>query len=235
VMTDNSIRNILDDLGPLYHSYAFFGVNNEQLTGHFQKNQIAKAQIISSYIAWAHAKVDEKFESSVSFAELFCADGYYAMVARSLGCYPVFGIDNNRDGYTDLAKTIASRLGLQQIEFVISDINNNAKLGTYDIVANVGGLYHTENPEEILQLSYEMSNNYLIVQNVVSLANTNNNYFETPAPGWTWGSRYSRESFDNLMQKKFDSKIIFHHFNELTGNSRLEDRGNSMYLIAKNT
>jgi hypothetical protein len=80
-----------------------------------------------------------------------------------------------------------------------------------------------------------MSNNYLIVQNVVSLANTNNNYFETPAPGWTWGSRYSRESFDNLMQKKFDSKIIFHHFNELTGNSRLEDRGNSMYLIAKNT
>lgn len=225
--------NALDDLGPLYHSYSFFGVENEQIAGIFKPNQIAKSQIITAYLAFAFARASQRSSGNVSFAELFCADGYYAMVASSLGCHPCYGIDNNRDNHTDVAPEIAKRLGLEGVHFLSRDIKPESMLEKYDIVANVGGLYHTENPEGILNLSYDMAKSYLIVQNVVSLANHSDEYFESPAPGWTWGSRYSRESFDSLVRRRFGHKIIYSHFNELTGNDRAEDRGSAYYLIEK--
>lgn len=77
-----------------------------------------------------------------------------------------------------------------------------------------------------------MANHYLIVQSVVSLANKNRNYFETPAPGWDWGCRYNRVSFDRMIRSK-GYNIIDSHFNELQGNDRLEDKGSIYYLIKK--
>lgn len=224
--------NILHDLGPLYHSYSFFGVDNAQLPGIFELNQKTKAPIISAYIAYAIAKSKKRVSDDISFTELFCADGYYAMVAARLGCSRSIGIDNDHDGHFKNAKLIAERLGIQGIEFIKENISPDTALIPTDIVANVGGLYHVSNPEEILSLSYKTASKYLIVQNVVSLATNDTDYFEAPAPGWTWGNRYSRESFDKLI-RKICPKIVDCHFNELEGNDRLEDRGSVYYLIEK--
>ena len=49
-------KNVLHDLGPLYHDYSFFGVNNEQLPGIFELNQKSKFSTITAYIAFAIAK-----------------------------------------------------------------------------------------------------------------------------------------------------------------------------------
>ena len=225
--------NPLEEFGPLYHSYLFFGIDNKQVDGIYKPNQFAKSQIITAYIAYALASSLDDSNSNISFAELFCADGYYAMVARSLGCKPCLGIDNNRDKHTQISPSIAQKLGLDSVSFLESDILTNSKFDSFDIVANVGGLYHTEKPEEILIMSYEMSRKFLIIQNVVSLANNSESYFESPAPGWTWGSRYSKASFDAVINRLFGSKVILSHFNELTGNDRLEDRGSAYYLIKK--
>jgi len=224
----------LSELGPLYHNYLFFNVHNQQIPGSYAPNQIAKSQIITAYIAYALAD-SKKSSKSVSFAELFCADGYYAMIARSLGCAPCYGIDNNRDFHFTYAPLIAEKLGLSQIHFINRDIESALTENTWDIVANVGGLYHTEDPVRILQASYNAAHRYLIVQTVVSLANTSSDYFESPAPGWTWGSRHSRTSFDAIIRGLFGDQIVLQHFNELIGNSRLEDRGNVCYLIKKHT
>ena len=225
--------NALADLGPLYHEYSFFGVNNEQTKGHYVENQKTKAPIITTYIAYAIAKCKEK-SNYVSFAELFCADGYYAMVASRLGAARSYGIDNNfsKHNYALKVKGIAKRLGIKNIEFINEDVNNINKLPRTDIVANVGGLYHVSNPKQILAKSYEMAKSYLIIQSVVSLATDSRRYFETPAPGWTWGSRFSRQSFDELI-KDSGYKVLDFHFNELKGNKRIEDRGSVYYLIEK--
>jgi hypothetical protein len=228
-----SPSNPLEKFGPLYHSYLFFGVDNKQIDGIYKPNQFAKSQIITAYIAYALASSLDDSNSNISFAELFCADGYYAMVARSLGCKPCLGIDNNRDKHTQISPLIAQKLGLDSVSFLESDILPNSKFDSFDIVANVGGLYHTEKPEEILLMSYEMTRRFLIIQNVVSLANSSESYFETPAPGWTWGSRYSKASFDAAIKRIFGSKVVMSHSNELTGNKRLEDRGSVYYLIRK--
>lgn len=224
--------NVLASLGPLYHEYSFFGVNNEQLPGLYALNQKAKAPIITAYIAYAIAKSKQSALDQVSFTELFCADGYYAMVASRLGCEKSTGIDSNKDKHTRQATAIADLLGIDSIEFIEQEITPDSDFERADIIANVGGLYHVSEPEKILRLSYKKANKYLIVQTVVSLTTDNENYFVAPALGWSWGSRYSKQSFDKLV-RSICPKVIDYHFNELEGNDPLSDRGSVYYLIEK--
>lgn len=223
--------HLLDDLGPLYHSYRFFGVDNPQIVN-FAVNQRCKEAIILSHILNGIAKSRENANSSVSFAELFCADGYFTMLASRLGAATAVGIDSNRDGHTALAPVIASRLGFGNARFEIRDVNDISQAGAYDVVANIGGLYHVSNPIEILNKSYDLARRYLVVQSVVSLANDREEYFEAPAPGWQHGSRFSRQSFDKMIREQ-GYHIIDGFFNVLEGNARPEDRGSVYYLIEK--
>ena len=100
----------INDIGELYHDFSLFGVRNAQLPGPFYLNQCCKAPIIQSYIALAIAKSKKNIDDQVTFAELFCADGYYAMVATLFGDTKSFGIDNNKDGYLDKAFHMAHLL-----------------------------------------------------------------------------------------------------------------------------
>ncbi len=132
---------VLDDLPPVYHSYALFGVGNEQLPGMYALNQKSKQPIILAYIQFAIAKCRERSGDQVSFAELFCADGYFAMSALHLGATSSYGVDTNRDGQSDALEDIAERLGLD-VHLKKINVSEIDQLEPVDIVANVGGLYH---------------------------------------------------------------------------------------------
>lgn len=220
----------LDDLGELYHDFSVFGYSNRQKGGHFPLNQKAKSPILSAYIQWAIAKSKVHVDDEVSFVELFCADAYYAMLARHFGATSAVGLDNDRDGFLSDARKIARRLAITNVTLLKEDVNHIDTREKVDIVANVGGLYHVDNPAEIIAKSYALAKKYLIIQTVVSMANSSPDYFETPAPGWTWGSRYNRLSFDRLIAS-FGYEVVDMHFNELEGNENLEDRGSVYYLI----
>jgi hypothetical protein len=222
----------LRHLGPLYHSYRLLGAVNEQLPGIYPPNQACKEPILLAYIQWAIAKCRTSLATPVSFAELFCADGYYAMMARRLGATAAMGIDNDRDGHLESGKRVAAALDLADVRFLNMDVGAVVTLPPVDIVANVGGLYHVADPLDILRRSHAMARRFLIVQNVVSLANDSEDYFQAPAPGWTWGSRFSRRSFDAAMRAT-GWDIVDRHFNELEGNDRPEDRGSAYYLVRK--
>jgi hypothetical protein len=156
-------------------------------------------------------------------------DAFFAMLASRLGATKSFAMDSNRDGWSGGAEQVAEQLGID-VTFLLDDVNNLPRHGKFDIVANIGGLYHVSNPEEILLSSYRAANKFLIVQTVVSMANNDKKYFQAPAPGWTGGCRYSRQSFEQLI-KKHCFKIVDQHFNILEGNDRPEDRGSLYYLI----
>ncbi len=228
----NEKQNVLEDLGPLYHDYSFFSVQNEQIPGLYIKNQKSKFPILVAYISHAIAKSKYLIQDKVSFSELFCADGYFTLIASKLGCSQCYGIDNNKSEHFAYAEDIAQRLGFENVTFLKEDITPESKFNRTDIVANIGGLYHVPQPKGILEMSYAMAKKYLIVQTVVSLASCDEDYYQSPAPGWSWGNRYSVESFDKLI-KNLGYNVIDKHYNELEGNSRLEDRGSVYYLIKK--
>lgn len=223
--------HLLDDLGPLYHSYYLFGVRNRQIVN-FAANQRCKEAIILSYILNGIAKSRKSMDDPVSFAELFCADGYFTMLARSFGAASAVGIDSNRDGHTALAPIIADRLGVTNVRFEVRDVNTISGVDEYDVVANIGGLYHVANPIEILRKSYDLAKRYLIVQSVVSLQSDSDDYFVSPAPGWQHGSRFSRQSFAKMVRDQ-GYRVIDEFFNELEGNQKPDDRGSCYFLIEK--
>jgi hypothetical protein len=221
----------LSEFGEMYHDFKVFGALTKQKGGIFRKNQKCKAPIISAYIRLAIAK-SKQGTDKLSFAELFCADAFYALLARGLGVHSAVGIDNNSSKFSNDTEKIAAKLGIDNYKFILEDVNNIHNLGRFDIVANVGGLYHVSNPGDILEKSYNMARQYLIVQSVVSMANNDPNYFEVPAPGWKHGSRYNKKSFDRLI-KSFGWNIEDQFFNELLGNKDLRKRGSVYYLISK--
>jgi hypothetical protein len=225
-LTGRSLRG----LGQLYHSYRLFGIRNQQRP-EFVVNQRVKEPIILGYISLALGKSRRSVDDTISFAELFCADAYYAMLAAWLGAAPAVGIDNNRDGWSKPASEIARRLGLR-VDFQQRDVNDLNESDVYDVVANIGGLYHVPNPIDVLRKSWTMARRYLIVQSVVSLANESAEYFESPAPGWTHGSRFSADFLCAAIRAE-GYRVIDSSRNVLEGNERPEDRGSVYVLIEK--
>jgi hypothetical protein len=220
----------LTDLGPLYHDYSLFGARNKQLRGIFAANQAAKAPILQGFIQQAINNL--KGNTPISFTELFCADGYYTMVARHFGADTAVGIDNDRDGHLRNAAVIAQRLGLDHIRFIQADVTKMDSFEPTDIVANLGGLYHVSNPREVLQQSWNLARRYLILQTVYSLARTEPDYLQVPAPGWDWGCRFSL-AWLQARVAELQGKVIDWKINELTANPKPQDRGSAYFLIEK--
>lgn len=220
----------LERFGELYHDYRLFGARSRQLPGAYAPNQRCKEPVIGGYIQLAIAKCRRSLSDRVGFTELFCADGYYAMLARHFGADACVGVDNDRDGHFSRAEAIARELGLSNVRFVKADVQAMHALERTEIVANVGGLYHVENPLEVLVGSYALASRFLIVQTVVSTRHTADDYFESPAPGWHWGSRFSAAWLARRIAER-GWQVVDSHYNELEGNARPEDRGSAYYLI----
>ena len=212
-----------------YHDFRRLGLFNVQLPGIFAANQAAKEPILSAYLLLAIAKLKNRGVTPISFAELFCADAYYAQFAKRFGADSSTGFDSNKDGFLDQARA-ANRLLGSDVELVATTVEDIPTDRRFSIVANIGGLYHVDDPAAVLVQSAHMEEHYLIIQNVVSLATSSPEYFERPAPGWTWGNRFSRQSFDAMIGR-FGFAVVDTAFNVLTGNDRPEDRGSVYYLI----
>lgn len=220
------------ELGPIYHDFSWLGLKTRQIEGIYAANQHAKAPVIAAYILLAIAKLRCRGCREISFAELFCADGFYAMLAAHFGAQSSTGYDNDRDGHLGTAIRIRDQLKLWNVRFCKTNVEAIPIDARYSIVANVGGLYHVDDPVAVLHRSYAMATDFLIIQNVVSLARNDADYFAQPAPGLDWGNRFSRQSFDALIQAT-GWTVVESAFNELEGNPRNEDRGSVYYLVEK--
>lgn len=100
------------------------------------------------------------------------------------------------------------------------------------VVVNAGGLYHVADPLRTVEMSHAMAEHYLVIQTVVALTTEDENYFEAPAPGWTWGSRFSFAYLQRELLKR-GYKILDAQRNIFPANDRPEDRGNAFFLIAR--
>jgi 2-polyprenyl-3-methyl-5-hydroxy-6-metoxy-1,4-benzoquinol methylase len=103
----------------------------------------------------------------------------------------------------------------------------------FDFGICAGGLYHLEDPARLLRQLRGIIRHALVVQTVYSKANDSADYFETPAPAWTWGCRFSYEYLLRMVEGA-GWNILHAETNELLGNGRLEDRGSAYLLCVPN-
>lgn len=219
-------KKMLSDLW--YHDFSVFGIKTVHEPGIWKKNQACKEGPIFSMIADAVASAKHKV-SSTRGVELFCADGYYALYAIQKGAEHVHGMDLDQKNLKK-ASLIAKMLGCSnKTRFEKRDVYTMD--GSYDFGICAGGLYHISDPAALLKLLKKHVHGPLVIQTVYSLAKTAPDYFETPAPGWTWGCRFS---YDYLKKMIRDAgwKIMREEKNVLLGNTRPEDRGSAYFLCA---
>jgi hypothetical protein len=216
-----------------YHDFSVLGLDLPHAEDIYRVNQLSKAPLITGYMLYAIGKLKTKGVKPTSVCELFCADAYYSFVARRFGADRCDAFDNDRDGFLAQARIVASLLkeeenvGIHKVDMFDMPADYRAS-----IVVNAGGLYHVTDPLRAVEMSYAISQGYLVIQTVVSLANEDENYFETPAPGWTWGSRFSFAYLQRELLKR-GYKILDSDRNILPYNDRPEDRGNAFFLISK--
>jgi hypothetical protein len=148
------------------------------------------------------------------------------MVGVDLGDPQSAGDPNN----LDRARWMSERLGHEgRAEFIEQDVFQIQ--GRFDFGICAGGLYHLSNPQALLEKLTEHVDRALVVQTVHSLAYEDDGYFEQPAPGWTWGCRFSL-GYLHRMVKESGWRVLESTENVLEGNSRPDDRG-SAYILAE--
>lgn len=211
---------------PWYHDFEVLGIKTPQIPGIYKPNQECKQEPLFSLIRKA-ISICRESGTSAKGVELFCADGFYSNFAVQNGAESMYGIDLN-ENYLTKARLITKLLGnTEKIVFQQKDVFDLN--GRFDFGICAGGLYHLHNPHELLKLLTAKIGAALVIQTVYSLANPAPDYFETPAPGWQHGCRFSH---DYLLRMVQDSgwEIKETSVNELKGNPLLQNRG-SAYLL----
>lgn len=222
-----------------YHNFKILGVPTPQMEyeGAHEAQQ-DKQYIIFDYIKEAvkNIKQNSNDNSIITGIELFCADGFYSNFAVQNGVDSMLGVDlaeesgegKKRATVLDQAHLITKLLGNEKkVKFEKGDVFDIQD--QYDICLCLGGLYHLTDPEKLIALLRTKTKKFLIIQTVVSLETEDENYFETPCPGWTWGCRFSHKYLLNMLERN-GWKILKEDRNEITWNQRLCDRGSSYIL-----
>lgn len=211
-----------------YHSFGALGLAFPQKPGIYALNQRCKEPYILGYLLLALAKARGKRPTyRPSLLELFCADAYYAMVAKRFGAGKVVAVDCDAQA---LASARLARAALAvDVELRRGDVRRFPAGEAFDVVLCAGGLYHLANPARFLERVRQNVRRYLVVQTVVSLETAAPDYFVTPAPQWRHGSRFS---LAYLLRMLADAgfHVIHSSFNHLAANRRPCDRGSAYVL-----
>lgn len=185
---------------PWYHDFSALGVqtnfsseaatsgqNRDQM-----KQQARKEAVIAPYIQRALGDLSSR--EPLSVLDLFCADGYYGLLAQKLSPDAVLvGVDANPE---DIQRcwTMASHLRLGPVHFVQRDVYEYVEGSgrSFDLILCTGGLYHIPDPLRLLKGLHRLTREYLLVQSAVTSKHDNPNYFEAPNPWFkTWGSLFT--------------------------------------------
>lgn len=216
-------------LEPWYHDFSPLGLATPQRGGIYPGNQESKQGPIFRMLDDALDRVRQGGGES-SVLECFCADGFYGIHAALEGASRVVGVDLD-EREVGRARLMARLLDVHgRTEFRVQDVFDLDDRAAITICA--GGLYHLEDPKRLLLRLRELTTAALVVQTVFHLGRRDeDDYFEAPAPGWTWGCRFSIPYLHRMVEET-GWEIVADEYNELVGNHRPEDRGSAYLLCA---
>lgn len=218
-----------------YHDFDVLGVKTHQFAfDGYDISQQDKQQIIFSLLdkAIAYCQGARPTGTTLRLVELFCADCFYSIYALKKGVDSAVGIDLAEESgegairgvVLDQALLVSGLLGqADKLTVLRQDVRDFQ--GEYELCICAGGLYHLENPAQLIRHISARIRRALVIQTVVSLEVSGEEpYFETPAPGWTWGCRFNDVYLIQLLKENgWDVRAV--EKNELRANQKARDRG----------
>ena len=219
-----------------YHDFTSLGIRTKQFDDpSYQLSQIQKDGIILNWInKYIRTSESTPFKKGV---ELFCADAYYSFHAINAGVDKMLALDlaedsgEQRIGILEQAEIIRKVLAISKDKVDIRQHDAMRFNEKCDFAFVFGGLYHVEDPLKLLTNLRTNIGQLIFIQTIVSLENESVNYFESPAPGWNWGSRFSASwpirNLELLGYRIVESKLEIADYN-----FALRDRG-SLFLVCE--
>ena len=104
--------------------------------------------------------------------DIACNSGFWSIQCALLGAAQVIGFDA-RDELIEQADLVKSVVGLDNVEYRVLDfwdMNNKTLNGPFDVVLNLGILYHLPKPLEALELTKSVASDTILLDTAVSKA-----------------------------------------------------------------
>lgn len=101
-----------------------------------------------------------------SLVDLGCNSGFFSLEAASKGFGKVKGIDLREENIAQ-AKFLAKAFGLDEVEFEIGNLKDLISTQhKYDVILNLGIMYHLSQPFEILKKCYDLTSKICVIDTI---------------------------------------------------------------------
>jgi tRNA (mo5U34)-methyltransferase len=98
--------------------------------------------------------------------DIGCNCGFFSLDLADRGVGHVQGIDLRRHNIAQ-AQFLAKHFGVENVEFAVRDVDTLGSADQWDVVLNLGVLYHVVNPLEFIRQTYELCRRFAIIDTVV--------------------------------------------------------------------
>jgi 2-polyprenyl-3-methyl-5-hydroxy-6-metoxy-1,4-benzoquinol methylase len=106
---------------------------------------------------------DELGASSV--LDLGCSAGFFSLYMATRGAAHVDGVDI-RAASIARARFVAEHYGVENVTFQLSDVDEFVTDRTWDVVLNLGLLYHVVDPLRLLRQTYELCRKFAVIDTI---------------------------------------------------------------------
>jgi SAM-dependent methyltransferase len=97
--------------------------------------------------------------------DIGCNAGFFSLDVAGRGAQHVDGIDL-REANIAQARFVAAHYGFDNVDFHVNDVDALGAGRQWDVVLNLGVLYHVTNPLELVQRTYDLCRKFAVIDTV---------------------------------------------------------------------
>jgi SAM-dependent methyltransferase len=98
--------------------------------------------------------------------DIGCQGGFFSLDLAERGVGHVTGIDLRANNVAQ-ARFVAEHFGVDNVEFEVCDVDTFGSAARWDVVLNLGVLYHVVNPLQFIRQTYELCRHFAIIDTEV--------------------------------------------------------------------
>jgi len=169
-LADDELRDRLEALGPWYVPFALGGVNTMEFTDDFGSAIFAddnamRMQFRSELIGGTIERLFGDELRGLSVLDIGCNSGWFSFDLAHRGARRVDGVDLRSNNIAQ-ARFLGEYFGLPQTHFEVADATAFDDDRQWDVVLNLGVLYHVTDPLSFVRRTYELCTRFAVLDTI---------------------------------------------------------------------